>query len=128
MFHIHWDQSDLGAIQNAIMATFFDIYEDGILDMFVLSKAEGKKDLVIHALKNNFEADAYFVKVMVLSGLCSNACPEDVRPFGVNQPGPYVMYTTADSNGYLKNASGKHFLPFISVHESADPQRSSLFF
>uniref|UniRef100_A0A1A8GX01 Integrin alpha FG-GAP repeat containing 1 n=1 Tax=Nothobranchius korthausae TaxID=1143690 RepID=A0A1A8GX01_9TELE len=105
MFHIHWDQSDLGAIQNAVMATFFDIYEDGILDMLVLSKAEGKKDLVIHALKNNFEADAYFVKVMVLSGLCSNACPEDVRPFGVNQPGPYVMYTTADSNGYLKNAS-----------------------
>uniref|UniRef100_A0A3Q1GCW1 Integrin alpha FG-GAP repeat containing 1 n=1 Tax=Acanthochromis polyacanthus TaxID=80966 RepID=A0A3Q1GCW1_9TELE len=108
MFHIHWDQSDLGAIQNATMATFFDIYEDGILDMLVLSQAEGKKDLIIHALKNNFEADAYFVKVMVLSGLCSNDCPED--PFGVNQPGPYVMYTTLDSNGYLKNASGKYLL------------------
>uniref|UniRef100_A0A8C4GS03 Integrin alpha FG-GAP repeat containing 1 n=1 Tax=Dicentrarchus labrax TaxID=13489 RepID=A0A8C4GS03_DICLA len=105
MFHIHWDQSDLGAIQNAVMATFFDIYEDGILDMLVLSQKEGKKDLIIHALKNNFEADAYFVKVMVLSGLCSNDCPEDVKPFGVNQPGPYVMYTTVDSNGYLKNAS-----------------------
>uniref|UniRef100_A0A7N6BLM5 T-cell immunomodulatory protein TIP C2 domain-containing protein n=1 Tax=Anabas testudineus TaxID=64144 RepID=A0A7N6BLM5_ANATE len=105
MFHIHWDQSDLGAIQNAVMATFFDIYEDGILDMLVLSKAEAKNDLIIHALKNNFEADAYFVKVMVLSGLCSNNCPEDVKPFGVNQPGPYVMYTTVDSNGYLKNAS-----------------------
>uniref|UniRef100_A0A3B4Y562 Integrin alpha FG-GAP repeat containing 1 n=1 Tax=Seriola lalandi dorsalis TaxID=1841481 RepID=A0A3B4Y562_SERLL len=103
MFHIHWDQSDLGAIQNAVMATFFDIYEDGILDMLVLSQAAGKNDLIIHALKNNFEADAYFVKVMVLSGLCSNDCPEE--PFGVNQPGPYVMYTTADSNGYLKNAS-----------------------
>ncbi|XP_049458316.1 T-cell immunomodulatory protein [Epinephelus fuscoguttatus] len=100
MFHIHWDQSDLGAIQNAIMATFFDIYEDGILDMLVLSQAEGKNDLIIHALKNNFEADAYFVKVMVLSGLS-----DDVKPFGVNQPGPYVMYTTTDSNGYLKNAS-----------------------
>lgn len=85
------------------MATFFDIYEDGILDMLILSQAEGKKDLMIHALKNNFEADAYFVKVMVLSGLCSNACPG--KPFGVNQPGPYVMYTTVDSNGYLKNAS-----------------------
>ncbi|KAM6942726.1 T-cell immunomodulatory protein [Xenentodon cancila] len=105
MFHIHWDLSDLGAIQNAVMATFFDIYEDGILDMLVLSQAEGKNDSIIHALKNNFEADAYFVKVMVLSGLCSNACPEDVKPFGVNQPGPYVMYTTVDSNGYLKNAS-----------------------
>ncbi|KAE8297414.1 T-cell immunomodulatory protein [Larimichthys crocea] len=90
---------------NAVMATFFDIYEDGILDMLVLSQAEGKNDLIIHALKNNFEADAYFVKVMVLSGLCFNDCPEDVKPFGVNQPGPYVMYTTVDSNGYLKNAS-----------------------
>lgn len=28
MLRIHWDQSDLGAIQNAVMATFFDIYED----------------------------------------------------------------------------------------------------
>uniref|UniRef100_A0A8C7Y2N3 Integrin alpha FG-GAP repeat containing 1 n=1 Tax=Oryzias sinensis TaxID=183150 RepID=A0A8C7Y2N3_9TELE len=108
-FHIHWDQSDLGAIQNAVMATFFDIYEDGILDMLVLSHADGQTDSTIHALKNNFEADAYFVKVMVLSGLCFNDCNEHVKvrtqPFGVNQPGAYVMYTTADSNGNLKNAS-----------------------
>ncbi|XP_029933011.1 T-cell immunomodulatory protein [Myripristis murdjan] len=105
MFRIHWDQSDLSAIPHATVATFFDIYEDGILDMLVLSQAEGRDGLIIHALKNNFEADAYFVKVMVLSGLCFNDCPEEVKPFGVNQPGPYVMYTTVDSNGYLKNAS-----------------------
>lgn len=36
----------------------------GILDMIVLSKVEGKEELIIHALKNNFEADAYFVKVI----------------------------------------------------------------
>ncbi|XP_070985307.1 T-cell immunomodulatory protein-like [Oncorhynchus clarkii lewisi] len=105
MFRVHWDQSDLGAIPGAAVATFFDIYEDGILDMIVLSKEEGKEGFVIHALKNNFEADAYFVKVIVLSGLCSNDCPGNVKPFGVNQPGPYVSYTTVDSNGYLKNAS-----------------------
>ncbi|KAL1271144.1 hypothetical protein QQF64_030160, partial [Cirrhinus molitorella] len=105
MFRVHWEQSDLSAIPMAVVATFFDIYEDGILDMIVLSKVEGKEELVIHALKNNFEADAYFVKVIVLSGLCSNDCPEKVKPFGVNQPGPYVMYTSVDSNGYLKNAS-----------------------
>uniref|UniRef100_A0A8C2IQK2 Integrin alpha FG-GAP repeat containing 1 n=1 Tax=Cyprinus carpio TaxID=7962 RepID=A0A8C2IQK2_CYPCA len=64
MFLVHWEQSDLSAIPMAIVATFFDIYEDGILDMIVLSKVEGKKELVIHALKNNFEADAYFVKVI----------------------------------------------------------------
>uniref|UniRef100_A0A9J7Z9G8 Integrin alpha FG-GAP repeat containing 1 n=1 Tax=Cyprinus carpio carpio TaxID=630221 RepID=A0A9J7Z9G8_CYPCA len=103
MFRVHWEQSDLSAIPKAVVATFFDIYEDGILDMIVLSKVEGKDELVIHALKNNFEADAYFVKVIVLSGLCSNDCPEN--PFGVNQPGPYVMYTSVDSNGYLKNSS-----------------------
>ncbi|XP_050970097.1 T-cell immunomodulatory protein [Labeo rohita] len=105
MFRVHWEQSDLSAIPMAVVATFFDIYEDGILDMIVLSKVEGKEEFVIHALKNNFEADAYFVKVIVLSGLCSNDCPEKVKPFGVNQPGPYVMYTSVDSNGYLKNAS-----------------------
>ncbi|XP_059369851.1 T-cell immunomodulatory protein-like isoform X2 [Carassius carassius] len=105
MFLVHWEQSDLSAISKAAVATFFDIYEDGILDMMVLSKVEGKDELVIHALKNNFEADAYFVKVIVLSGLCFNDCPENVKPFGVNQPGPYVMYTSVDSNGYLKNAS-----------------------
>lgn len=32
--------------------------------MLVLSQGDGKKDLIVHALKNNFEADAYFVKVM----------------------------------------------------------------
>ncbi|KAG7468551.1 hypothetical protein MATL_G00144130 [Megalops atlanticus] len=105
MFRVHWDLSDLGSIAGAVVATFFDIYEDGILDMIVLSRGGAKKELAIHALKNNFEADAYFVKVIVLSGLCSNDCPEKVKPFGVNQPGPYVMYTTVDSNGYLKNAS-----------------------
>ncbi|XP_061670819.1 T-cell immunomodulatory protein isoform X1 [Syngnathoides biaculeatus] len=122
MFRVHWEQPDLAAIPNAITATFFDIYEDGILDMLVMKQVEGKRDLAIHALKNNFEADAYFVKVMVLSGLCSNACPGNIKPFGVNQPGPYVMYTTVDSNGYLKNASAgqlsqsAHFslqLPYI---------------
>ncbi|XP_059928257.1 T-cell immunomodulatory protein isoform X1 [Gadus macrocephalus] len=104
-FRVHWDQSDMGSIPQAALATFYDIYEDGILDMLVLSRAEGKADFIIHALKNNFEADAYFVKVIVLSGLCSSDCPQKVTPFGVNQPGPYVMYTTVDSNGNLKNAS-----------------------
>lgn len=35
MFHIHWDQSDLGAIQNAVMATFFDFYED-VSSLYIL--------------------------------------------------------------------------------------------
>uniref|UniRef100_A0A8C6XTL4 Integrin alpha FG-GAP repeat containing 1 n=1 Tax=Naja naja TaxID=35670 RepID=A0A8C6XTL4_NAJNA len=104
-FKVHWALSDLNQIKDATVATFFDIYEDGILDIIVLSKNSAKKELAIHALKNNFEADAYFVKVIVLSGLCSNDCPRKITPFGVNQPGPYIKYTTVDANGYLKNGS-----------------------
>ncbi|XP_077165665.1 T-cell immunomodulatory protein [Paroedura picta] len=104
MFKVHWDLPDLNQIEGAVVATFFDIYEDGILDIIVLSNSS-KPDLAIHTLKNNFEADAYFVKVIVLSGLCSNDCPQKTMPFGVNQPGPYIMYTTVDANGYSKNGS-----------------------
>ncbi|XP_072374296.1 T-cell immunomodulatory protein [Scyliorhinus torazame] len=105
MFKVLWELSDLNQIKNAVVATFFDIYEDGILDLLVLNKNKKTAEFTIHALRNNFDADAYFVKVIVLSGLCSNDCPDKVTPFGVNQPGPYIMYTTADANGYLKNAS-----------------------
>uniref|UniRef100_A0A8V0ZRU5 Integrin alpha FG-GAP repeat containing 1 n=1 Tax=Gallus gallus TaxID=9031 RepID=A0A8V0ZRU5_CHICK len=105
MFKVFWELSDLNQIKDAVVATFFDIYEDGILDIIVVSKGHSSEDFAIHTLKNNFEADAYFVKVIVLSGLCSNDCPRKVTPFGVNQPGPYIMYTTVDANGYLKNGS-----------------------
>uniref|UniRef100_A0A8C3THT1 Integrin alpha FG-GAP repeat containing 1 n=1 Tax=Chelydra serpentina TaxID=8475 RepID=A0A8C3THT1_CHESE len=105
MFKVYWELSDLNQIKDAVVATFFDIYEDGILDIIVLSKGYFNSDFAIHTLKNNFEADAYFVKVIVLSGLCSNDCPSKITPFGVNQPGPYIMYTTVDANGYLKNGS-----------------------
>lgn len=34
------------------------------MDIIVLSKGYSNKDFAIHTLKNNFEADAYFVKVI----------------------------------------------------------------
>nr|KAF6410164.1 integrin alpha FG-GAP repeat containing 1 [Rousettus aegyptiacus] len=105
MLKVYWELAGLSQIRDAVVAAFFDIYEDGILDIVVLSKGYMNNDFAIHALKNNFEADAYFVKVIVLSGLCSNDCPRKITPFGVNQPGPYIMYTTVDANGYLKNGS-----------------------
>ncbi|XP_057258177.1 T-cell immunomodulatory protein isoform X1 [Pezoporus wallicus] len=64
MFKVFWELSDLNQIKDAVVATFFDIYEDGILDIIVLSKGYSNRDFAIHTLKNNFEADAYFVKVI----------------------------------------------------------------
>ncbi|XP_040353869.1 T-cell immunomodulatory protein isoform X3 [Herpailurus yagouaroundi] len=66
MFKVYWELMDLNQIRDAMVATFFDIYEDGILDIVVLSKGYTKNDFSIHTLKNNFEADAYFVKVIAL--------------------------------------------------------------
>ncbi|CAH2323930.1 T-cell immunomodulatory [Pelobates cultripes] len=105
VFDVHWEISDLNQIKDALAAAFFDIYEDGILDILVLGKGLSEGNNAVHVLINNFEADAYFVKVIVLSGFCSSDCPHQVKPFGVNQPGPYIMYTTVDANGYFKNAS-----------------------
>ena len=42
----------------------FYVFFQGILDIVVLSKGYTKSDFAIHTLKNNFEADAYFVKVI----------------------------------------------------------------
>lgn len=36
MFHVHWEQSDLSAIPRAVVATFFDIYEDVSVGLFPL--------------------------------------------------------------------------------------------
>lgn len=67
-----------------MVVIFFDIYEDGILDIVVLSKGYIKNDFVIYILKNNFEVDVYFVKVIVFSGLCFNDCFCKIIFFGVN--------------------------------------------
>lgn len=39
------------------------------------------------------------------------------QPFGVNQPGPYIMYTTVDANGNTKNGSGKHTFSDCFLHQ-----------
>lgn len=46
-----------------VFLTIFCFFQ-GILDIIVLSKGYTKNDAAIHTLKNNFEADAYFVKVI----------------------------------------------------------------
>lgn len=37
MFRVHWEQSDLSAIPRAVVATFFDIYEDVSVGLFPLA-------------------------------------------------------------------------------------------
>ena len=58
-------------VNSTIMATFFDIYEDGMNDIISLQKfkKEGEDIYHIRAFTNSSKSnDAYFAKIIVLTG------------------------------------------------------------
>ena len=77
---------------NGVMAAFFDLYEDGKLDVVVLD-VESKS---VTAWSNTTQnSDAYFIKVIVLSGACYHDCPAHEHsyvPYGTNSGGQMVGY------------------------------------
>ena len=100
-YNVLWS-SEVSQATNAIQVTFFDIYEDGVLDMLLVVKgkaANNEDGISLHAYKNGYSADACFMKITVVSGLCYNDCPNGRTPFGVNQPGVAVKYDTTKPNG-----------------------------
>lgn len=84
---------------NAILAAPYDLYEDGIMDVLLTVKDEKTGKLSVKALQNKFTTDAYFIKVLVVGGLCYDNCPKNHIPYGTNQPGPFVMYKTLGPKG-----------------------------
>lgn len=87
--------------EKALLPAFFDYLDDGILDLIITTYGEDNKPHV-HLMKQIFSDDAFFLKVKVVSGLCYNNCPFNKEPYGVNQPGPVVKYTTEDNEGHLQ--------------------------
>ena len=61
-------------LSNTVMATFFDLYENGMFDVILVEKADGASGKYrIGAFTNiTQDSDAYFVKVIVLSGKSIN--------------------------------------------------------
>ncbi|CAG8483179.1 5282_t:CDS:10 [Paraglomus brasilianum] len=85
---------DLRAIENAKQAAFFDLDEDGTLDIIVLgSSGSGNAAREVHAIQNNYFNDAFFVKTLVLNGV------EKKQNFGVNYPGAAFKFTVLDTSG-----------------------------
>merc|ERR1719187_2872478 len=82
-------------MENTILATYFDLYENGRLDLIAV---EGDKDAgyKMSAFTNTTQdSDAYFIKVIVLSGICYHNCDHhssDYVPYGTNTGGQIISY------------------------------------
>lgn len=97
-----------------ILATFFDLYEDGVIDILVNYKI-GDNEHEFKALTLNEFADVNFVKILVTSGLCTDGkCYEKgsygldtyLTPYGTNSPGSMVCYQLISSNSNAMRSCG----------------------
>ncbi|XP_033753779.1 T-cell immunomodulatory protein-like [Pecten maximus] len=97
-YRVAWTTTLHSPSDKAILATFFDYEENGILDVMVTTYTS-KNVYQTNLMKHTFEQDACFIKIMVTSGVCSDNCPAHRKPYGINQPGPVAKFTTLDTNG-----------------------------
>uniref|UniRef100_A0A2M3Z577 Putative t-cell immunomodulatory protein n=1 Tax=Anopheles braziliensis TaxID=58242 RepID=A0A2M3Z577_9DIPT len=106
-----------------LMGSFFDFYNDGILDaIFVERHGNGTRPV---AFRNSLDYDANFVKVIVLTGLSNRSGPKKLTPlgrkkrtFGTNLPGPRIEYNTTTQDGEPQHGASAQ-LPqsaYFSLH------------
>lgn len=85
---------------NVVQASFFDLYDDGYLDILLVNKNTKEPDenkvYSLASLKNEYYDDVYFLKVMVIPGRCGNMnkCPFYSLPYGLNSPGVMLKIET----------------------------------
>lgn len=109
--HADWNIADLDHLNNIQMATFYDIFQNGKMDILLISQNKDKWQ--INAIENIFSYDAYFIKVLVLNGLCYIDCADGNIPYGTNHPGSFIKYYTTKSDGSKRRSSA------VQLHQSA---------
>lgn len=99
-FHIDKKISSLFAHSNVIQASFFDLFDNGYLDILLVLKEheQGSSEEFSYkliALKNDNYDDVYFMKVMVIPGICNvGRCPFQSLPYGLNYAGAMIKIET----------------------------------
>lgn len=76
-------------------AAFFDLYDDGSLDLLLVQGDSTNGHWMSAYTNTTQDSDAYFMKVMVLSGVCYHNCPnqsEKYVPYGTNSGGQTISY------------------------------------
>lgn len=105
---VRWNT--LSLYQNGTaMAAFFDFYQDGILDIILVTR--NGSEYKSAAFKNSLDYDANFIKIMVLTGLSNTNNPmimgrvsKKRRTYGTNLPGPRISYRTTTQEGHIRHA------------------------
>ncbi|KAG1456295.1 hypothetical protein G6F56_006860 [Rhizopus delemar] len=88
----------LESVPKPRQAAFFDIDEDGSLDMVVLqSTSLSDAGRVPNFIINNYFNDAFFLKGLVSNGVSSH------RGYGVSYPGASLKFTVLDTSGIKRS-------------------------
>ncbi|OQR77999.1 T-cell immunomodulatory protein-like [Tropilaelaps mercedesae] len=99
---------DFGQVTLAVNLGFFDIRENGKIDVLVTEGDPSSGNWTIKALENVYTEDVCFIKVIIVSGLCGkDNCNgnRDKTQYGYNQPGPLAMYTITDSEAKMRSSA-----------------------
>ena len=96
--HYYWRQFQLqpgytAGVGPAVTGAFFDLYEDGRMDLMVVHQEEDNYKVTAY-VNTTQDSDAYFMKVIVLTGACYHDCPHDPEyvPYGTNTGGQLISY------------------------------------
>ncbi|BGP45902.1 hypothetical protein JCM10450v2_001737 [Rhodotorula kratochvilovae] len=95
----------LGKIKDVESASWFDIADDGSLDILVQRLGNSGAARTPVFIKNNYFHDAFFLKAEMLNGACPGWCePREAgekryRPFGASSPGASFKFTVLDPTG-----------------------------
>ncbi|TFY59525.1 hypothetical protein EVJ58_g5711 [Rhodofomes roseus] len=115
----------LKGIHDARSVAFFDMDEDGSLDIMIQrTGTQGEGHILF--VQNNFYYDAFFLKAIVLNGACGSSICRDANtsaqyhPYGVSYSGATYKYTVLDTSG-RRSAAAVGQLPQTAYHALLTP-------
>lgn len=75
-FEVQWEKFNSFG-KNVVMATFYDLYMDGVLDVIYVQKnvTNTTEKYLMKAFRNELEYDTNFIKVIVVTGLSNERVP-----------------------------------------------------
>lgn len=107
-FDVHC--KELPTLEGAVVATFFDLYENGKIGVMGVTESPMKNDpqsleYYVHTLRSDLYSDACFLKVIVVGDRTLTSCENENLPYGVSLTGAYMKYTTTSTDGKIKYGS-----------------------